>query len=113
MPAQNNQRHYTIVNKLGPPSVFGDALYNCSQVAPAESDAGDERRAHGDVESHREGVAEDQRGDCPASRESPPRSPPFSTAIQHHSSSTVHDTALVCRVPARLEGMDDDAGHER
>ena len=40
VPAQNNQRHYTIVNKLGPPSVFGDTLYNCSQVAPAESDTG-------------------------------------------------------------------------
>ena len=40
VPAQNNQRHYTIVNKLGPPAVFGDVLYNCSQSAPAESDTG-------------------------------------------------------------------------
>ena len=40
VPAQNNTRHYTITNGLGPPAVFGDILYNCSQSAPAETDTG-------------------------------------------------------------------------
>lgn len=41
VPAQNNTHHYTITNGLGPPAVFGDVLYNCSQSAPAETDTGD------------------------------------------------------------------------
>ena len=40
VPAQNNTRHYTITNGLGPPAVFGDVLYNCSPSAGAESDTG-------------------------------------------------------------------------
>jgi hypothetical protein len=41
VPAQNNQAHYAITDGWGPPAVFGDVLYNCSQTADAETDTGD------------------------------------------------------------------------
>ncbi len=41
VPAQNNTAHYAITDGWGPPAVFGDVLYNCSQNANAETDTGD------------------------------------------------------------------------
>ena len=41
VPAQDNTAHYAITDGWGPPTVFGDVLYNCSQNQNAETDTGD------------------------------------------------------------------------